>query len=209
LHILKENEEATVDDLSLELGLTPVTVRHHLDILRGEGLVAAPVVRRRKAPGRPQHVYTLTDGASTFFPKRYDQLANLLLDEMQSVVSPADLDAMMVRIGGQLAEEFTLTEEDCQDFGTRISSLVDFLNERGYLASWEREDSEGYLIHVANCPFEKVSEKHHEVCIADMTLLTHALGTQPERVAWAVSDEAHQCTYAVVPPQGRVNDEPE
>jgi predicted ArsR family transcriptional regulator len=207
LHILKENEEATVDDLSQDLGLTPVTVRHHLDILRGEGLVAAPVVRRRKAPGRPQHVYTLTDSASKFFPKRYDQLANLLLDEMQSMVSPADLDAMMARIGGQMAEQFTLTEADCQDFRTRISSLVDFLNERGYLASWENRDGNGYLIHVANCPFEKVSERHHEVCIADMTLLTDALGTRPERVAWAAGGEAHQCSYAVFPPDDGADSE--
>ena len=207
LHILKENEEATVDDLSQDLGLTPVTVRHHLDILRGEGLVAAPVVRRRKAPGRPQHVYALTDSASKFFPKRYDQLANLLLDEMQSMVSPAALDAMMARIGGQMAEQFTVAEADCQDFRTRISSLVDFLNERGYLASWEDQDGNGYLIHVANCPFEKVSERHHEVCIADMTLLTHALGTRPERVAWAAGGEGHQCSYAVSPPDDGADSE--
>ena len=42
LNILKERGQATVDDLSQELGLTAVTVRHHLDILRGEGLIASP-----------------------------------------------------------------------------------------------------------------------------------------------------------------------
>ena len=63
LEILKEKRQATVEELSEELELTPVTVRHHLEILRGEGLISAPSVLRRPGPGRPQHTYALTEAA--------------------------------------------------------------------------------------------------------------------------------------------------
>ena len=56
LEILKERKEATIDEivtaLSERIGkITAVTVRHHLEILRGDGLVAAPAVRRERLPG--------------------------------------------------------------------------------------------------------------------------------------------------------------
>ncbi|RLC67959.1 MAG: ArsR family transcriptional regulator, partial [Chloroflexi bacterium] len=95
LNILKERGQATVDDLSQELGLTTVTVRHHLDILQEEGLVAPPVARSRQSPGRPQYVYTLTREAGAFFPKRYAHLANQLLSEMRARFSPPEVEQMM------------------------------------------------------------------------------------------------------------------
>jgi predicted ArsR family transcriptional regulator len=89
LEILKESGEATVDEivtaLSERIGdITAVTVRHHLEILRGDGLVSAPAVRRRTTPGRPQHVYSLTDKALELFPNNYRNLAEELLFQLKS-----------------------------------------------------------------------------------------------------------------------------
>ena len=193
MRLLKESGRATVDELSRSLGLTPVTVRHHLDILRGEGLVAAPLVRRRKAPGRPQHVYTLTDDASEHFPKSYDHLASMILIELRSLLSPEELEQMMERIGERIASQADVPDE--ADFEGRLVSIVAYLNERGYLASWQMQEDE-YLLHIANCPFEQVSILHNEVCTVDMTMLTCLLGSQPERVTWA-SQTDRQCTYII------------
>jgi len=121
----------------------------------------------------------------------------MLLDEIRTAVPPEQLNEMLQRIGEQMARQFDADGQETHDLAARIKALVAFLNERGYLASWERQDPHTYLIHVANCPFEKVSEKHNEVCIADMTLLTCALGQRPERVTWAARGDSHQCTYVV------------
>jgi predicted ArsR family transcriptional regulator len=199
LRILKERDWATVDELSREIGLTPVTVRHHLDILRGDGLVAAPVVRRRNAPGRPQHVYTLTDTASSHFPKKYDDLASLLLREMRSRLSLAEMDQIMVTIGERIAEQAVLPP--LGDFGSRLSAAVDFLNEQGYLVRWERADAGKYVLHVANCPYERVVADYEGVCAIDMALLTRLLGTTPTRVQSFARDD-RQCTYELSSPGG-------
>ena len=199
LNILKERHQATVGELSRELGLTAVTVRHHLDILRSGGLVAHPFVHRRKTPGRPQYVYTLTEEASTLFPKRYDQLANLMLDEVHSYLSPAEVDQMMKRIGEHIADQAALPNEG--DFEARLIATVEFLDRQGYLARWERGDEGDYLLHIANCPYEQVARQYNEVCTIDLTLLTHLLGTSPQRITWAAQGD-HQCTYAIRPPGG-------
>ncbi|HEY3290500.1 MAG TPA: ArsR family transcriptional regulator, partial [Anaerolineae bacterium] len=72
----------TVDELADKLALTPVTVRHHLDILKTDGLIEVPEVRRRDAPGRPQYTFQLTPEALSFFPRNYQSFANLMLNEI-------------------------------------------------------------------------------------------------------------------------------
>lgn len=192
LHILKEREEATVDQLSQQLGLTPVTIRHHLEVLRGEGLISAPIVRRRRAPGRPQHVYMLTEVASAYFPKQYDQLACLILDELRERIPRADIEQMMEHIGQRLATQFQAPAE-AKVPDEWLGSLVTFLNGRGYLASWEAQNGH-YLLHIANCPYEQVAMAHPEVCGIDSTMLKSLLGTAPRRKSWAVQGD-RQCTY--------------
>lgn len=197
LNILKEREQITVEELSRELGLTAVTVRHHLDILRRKTLVAPPLIRRRKTPGRPQYVYTLTDKASSFFPKRYEHLANLLLDEMRSHLSPAEIDQMMRHIGERIASQAALADED--DFEARLIATAGFLDELGYMTNWEQRDGGGYLLYIANCPYEQVSRQDHEVCTIDSTLLTCLLDVHPQRLSWVAQGDS-QCTYVIHPP---------
>ncbi len=103
LEILKERGTATVEELGAELDLTPVTIRHHLDILRGEGLVQAPKVKRRDAPGRPQHIYALTDAADDYFPKNYAGFADLMLHEIRERVEPRELDSILRSMANRMA----------------------------------------------------------------------------------------------------------
>jgi predicted ArsR family transcriptional regulator len=196
LNILKERGQATVDGLSQELGLTAVTVRHHLDILRGEGLIASPLIHRRKTPGRPQYVYTLADKATSFFPKRYGQLTNLILDELRSHLSPAEMDQLMRDIGERIASQVNLSRKD--GFETRLIAATDFLNELGYMARWEQQTDGDYALHVANCPYEAVSHQDQQICTIDMTLLTRLLGTSPQRVSWSAQGD-QDCSYLIHP----------
>ncbi len=197
LSILKEQGQVTVSDLSDALGLTAVTVRHHLDIMRGEGLVAAPVAERCKSPGRPKHVYTLSEQASGFFPKRYKELVAQILDEMRARISADEIDQMMQRLGERLADHAVLPAG--MDFDRRVAVAIEFLDKLGYMPSWERSDDGSYLIYIANCPYEQISRQDDVVCKMDMALLTRLLGAPPRRISSA-SQGDHLCTYVVNPP---------
>jgi DeoR family suf operon transcriptional repressor len=193
LNILKQRGQATVDELSQELALTAVTVRHHLDILRGEGLIAPPLTRRRKTPGRPQYAYALAEKASGFFPKRYDHLAQLILDEVRACLPSEEVEQMMKRIGERIAS--TAAFSPSASLEARLTTAVDFINNLGYMARWE-SDGDGYLLHIVNCPYEHVSLHDDEICSIDHTLLTHLLGVPPERTSWSAHGDSH-CTYAI------------
>jgi len=196
LHILKERGQVTVNELSQDLGLTSVTVRHHIDVLRSEGLVAAPVARRSKSPGRPKHVYALTEKADILFPKRYSHLISQILDEVRAHFSPDEVDQMMNRIGERMADQAIIPADD--DFEARLVATIEFLDGLGYMPHWKRKpgDDGGYLIHIANCPYERAAHQDSEICDLDMTMLTRLLGVTPQRIASAVQGD-HQCTYAI------------
>ena len=196
LNILKEQGEATVKELSETLDLTTVTIRHHLDTLRRESLVAPPAVRHRKAPGRPQHVYSLTDEASEFFPKRYERLIDLMLVEMNALLSREQVQQMMECIGKRMVGRVTVP--DGAGFEERVAMAVDFMEERGYMAHWEKTKDGEYLVHVANCPYEAVARLHSEVCQIDLTLLKELLGPTLGEIS-RISGPARHCTYRVEP----------
>ncbi len=200
LNILKERGQATVQELSRTLELTTVTIRHHLDTLRRENLVAAPTVRRRKAPGRPQHVYTLTEDASDFFPKRYEPLIDLVLDEIRTRLSREEVKSMMASIGRRIACDVTVPAE--AGFEERVSIAVAFLDERGYMPGWEMDGSD-YLLHVANCPYESVAQRYSEVCGIDRALLIELLGPALGDLRRRF-DPPHHCTYLLKPAQDYV-----
>ena len=196
LEILKERGEATIDELSQALDLTSVTVRHHLDILRGEGLVEVPEVKRRATPGRPQYVYTLTDAADEHFPKNYAGFTNLMITEIKERFEPAELDHILRGMAHRMTAD-TPKPLPGELMEQRLSRLVTFLNSKGYIAKWEKaQETDGYYLHTTNCPYHDISHNHTQVCVMDMTLIAELLGTVPERVSWMSAGE-FDCTYHV------------
>lgn len=195
LDYLKQNGEATVDELASVLDLTSVTVRHHLDILRREALVAEPVVRHRSSRGRPQHIFTLTERASEHFPKNYDQLAGAVLDELKAH-SPQLANVIFQGVAARLSGE--APEAADGSWQERLERAVQFLNSRGYVARWEQTD-EGYLIHTSNCPYETLAGKHPELCQMDLALIGNLLGVVPQRVS-RLAEGATSCAYRVHEP---------
>ena len=74
----------------------------------------------------------------------------------------------------------------------------DYMDELGYMARWEPSPSGHYLIHVANCPYERIARETQKSCTMDVSMLTHLLGVAPKRIAWSAQGDP-QCTYAVSP----------
>ncbi len=82
LEYLQRQGRATVKELGKLLGLTSTGIRQHLTVLERDGLVDTHEKRGRV--GRPTLVYSLTEKADALFPKTYDALASVLLEEIRS-----------------------------------------------------------------------------------------------------------------------------
>lgn len=197
LEIMKRLGEVTVQDLSNELGLTSVTVRHHLEILRSEGYISDPEIVRSSRPGRPRFVYRLTSTAADLFPNNYSGLASALLGSIEECMAPAERDYLLERAAVRIAERSGALPEDP---AARVDSVVLFLNQQGYVSRWEesKEKKGLYLIYVSSCPYYHVSQDHRDVCQIDryMVQLLSGPGAEVTRLV----NEARNgglCTYAI------------
>ncbi len=198
LEIMREKGAATVDDLSRQLGLTPVTVRHHLDILRRDGLVAICEVRHRHAPGRPQYVYALTEAAAAYFPDNYSNLVSAVLNRIRDGLPPTAINAFFAEVGHELAQTAPplIPGETVEE---RLDRITAFLSSQGYVARWERNQG-GYVLHTYNCPYRHVAEAHQGLCVMDMRLVTELLGDLPVERLSRVVEGAPSCSYLIPEP---------
>lgn len=197
LSILREEKQATVEDLAEQLELTPMTIRHHLNVLQAQNLVVAAKVRRSKKVGRPRLVYTLTEVADDLFPQGYGRLARQLLSEVKETVGEEETGAMFRRMAERVAGDAPPAEEG-QTFEERLDQVSDFLDEQGFLSRWEKTD-DGYILTNVNCPYRRVSRLHSEVCVLDTELIWRLLGVEPERLSSMRAGEA-ACAFLLRPP---------
>lgn len=197
LEILKERKEATIDEivtaLSERIGkITAVTVRHHLEILRGDGLVAAPAVRRRSAPGRPQYVYTLTERAADQFPNNYQGLASGLLEQLKSQLPAAQVNQILNGVAEAMAEDAMVPDAPLE---TRLDHAVAYLDQHGYSASWS-ENGQGLILSITNCPYEQVSCGAPELCRMDKRLVDSLVGVTTRRISYQI-DGDETCSFLI------------
>ena len=82
LVLLKRTGSVTVEEAAGALAVASMTARQHLVGLERDGLVQSEKVRR--STGRPHFLYSLTPKGEEMFPRRYDLLAQILLDEVGS-----------------------------------------------------------------------------------------------------------------------------
>lgn len=199
LETFKEKGESTVEELVTALRertgkITAVTIRYHLDILRDEGLIETARLRRRRSPGRPQYVYTLTEQAQAFFPKNYQALTQHILAEIKRSLPSAQVNVIMESVAQRMAEEVASMPSDLSP-QERIAHIADYLSQKGYQASWEPDDETGdYLLHINNCPYHPVATEHTELCLMDAQLITMMLGTAAG-CASTIAQGKETCTY--------------
>ncbi|HEU0075868.1 MAG TPA: DeoR family transcriptional regulator, partial [Dehalococcoidia bacterium] len=80
LELLKRTGSATVEEAAGSLSIASMTARQHLLGLERDGLVQSEKVKRSN--GRPHFLFYLTTKGDEMFPRRFDVLAAILLDEV-------------------------------------------------------------------------------------------------------------------------------
>lgn len=214
LALLKRSGGSTVDELASALELARMTIRQHLATLERDNLITAHEVRR--PTGRPHFVYSLTDKGEETFPKRYDRLADMIIDEVALLdsseiegLSSTEKKALLFRklarrIAGQYAQQ--LEGESLEE---RVSAVVDILQAESGFAEWHKLPG-GFEIVGYNCPYRRVAESQDEVCVWHLELLSQLLGGRV-RAAEFQSRGADCCRFIVetsaLPPRkrGRLN----
>lgn len=198
LDILREAHESTVDEIVVQLRkrrddtITAVTVRHHLNELLRENLITSPHPRHRTSPGRPQHVYSLTDKAQQYFPSNYQSLASNLIAHLCENLPELQVNVILEGVADRMAAQSGI--KDCA-MEVRLAKVVNYLNEHGYNASWDAH-SDGYILKTTNCPYHNIAERGQQLCDMDMRLISSLLGVVP-RLLDRISSGSNSCAYLI------------
>ena len=99
LELIRRKGSASAEAIASDLGVTPNAIRQHLTNLERDGFVVSHPERR--ARGRPSLLFSLTERAHSVFPKRYGQLATMVLQEVQELSGPEALDEIFSRVAVQ------------------------------------------------------------------------------------------------------------
>jgi len=197
LEILKIERTATVEDLAGRLELTPMTIRHHLNVLQAQNLVAATKVRRSQKVGRPRLIYTLTEAADQLFPQNYGDLARRIVTELKETVGKEETRALFRRVASRLAKQAPPPAPG-QSFEDRLNQVARFLEGQGLITRWQKTE-QGYIFTNANCPYRQVAQEHGETCELDIALITELLGVEPKRQS-SLRQEELGCSYLLEAP---------
>jgi predicted ArsR family transcriptional regulator len=197
---LKRNGHRSIEELATAIGVAKMTVRQHLATLERDGLVESREVRR--PTGRPHLAFSLTDQGEEMFPKRYDRLAGLLLDEVsrldgQEIVglSPeAKKRLLFERMAARLQAQYEGRVAGKQ-LPERVAAVAQMLDEEGGFAEW-RSVSGGYEITDYNCVYRRVAEADSDLCDWHLTLLNGLLGSDV-RCSQFMAKGAQSCRFIV------------
>jgi predicted ArsR family transcriptional regulator len=194
LYALRRRGEGTVEQLADGLGITVSAVRQHLAALAELGLVASTEAPRAPGQrGRPLRLHHLTAAADPLFPKAYGELTNQLLgyldDESVQQVFLRRRDDRITSGRARLATKGS--------FAARVRELATILDEDGYLASFEQDGRDRFLVTEHNCAILSVAREHPHACSSEIEFIRAVLPEATvERTTHMVAG-AHSCTYEI------------
>src|SRR5260370_4391464 len=132
LELLRRKGHASAETIASDLGVTANAVRQHLTNLERDGFVVSHPERRRR--GRPSLLFSLTERADSVFPKRYGQLAPMVLQEVQAIAGPGALDEVVARIATRPAKAIAPTL-DGLDFDAKLHRVLAWISRGGMAAA--------------------------------------------------------------------------
>lgn len=192
LRALRVQDECTVKDLAEIVGISPVSVRHHLTHLQAEGLVQAKEVR--SGVGRPHHVFLLTDDGRERFPSRYFRLTNRLLGEIKDSISDEKVHELFSGIAHTLAEKYA-EQLKSLPLRERLQRLIELLSDEGFDAEMELKENR-VIIRELSCPYFRLAQQHPEVCLLDQAFIAKSLSLPVERVTCLTKGDSH-CAFSI------------
>jgi len=195
LELLRRRGRSSAETIANDLGVTPNAVRQHLTNLERDGLVASQP--ERSGRGRPSLLFGLTERADAVFPKRYGQLATMVLQEVQDMGGPEALDEIFARVAARHADAMQ-REITGLPFDDKLNRVVSWIGRAGTLVE-QSETSEGVRVTIHNCPFRNTALKFPQVCTITPQLISRLTGA-----AVSQSDSIHRrdpyCSFVVQRP---------
>jgi predicted ArsR family transcriptional regulator len=189
---IRAQGKCTVKELAQAVGISPVSVRHHLTRLQVDGMIASEEVRQ--GVGRPHHAFSLTSKALEMFPTRFFRLTNLLMDEIKANMSPEQVDVLLSRIAKSIVDDYKENFENLP-IEAGLPHLMELLSKEGFETRINLHQNQ-IIIQMLNCPYTHLPLDHPELCKIERTIIALALSL-PEELVKCEQDDAAYCVITI------------
>jgi len=176
---LRRRRSASAVDLAGEFGLSANAVRQQLVTLERDGYLAERSVRRGRT--KPTLEYSLTDGADSLFPQRYDRLLGAVLREVKSSFGSGGLETVIAKIGAREADRYR-SKLAAPDAKGRAIELAALLQNNGVEADVVETSAGTIELREHNCPYARTVGEHPEVCSIIHTVLHDTVSPDAKQV---------------------------
>lgn len=193
LHMLKTKGSLSVSDMALELGITEMAVRRHLNTLERDNLIQSTLVRQ--AMGRPTNIYSLSANADELFPRNYSHFTLDFLRDLREIDGTEKVEMLFRRREDRLEEAYR--KQIAGELEERVSKLAKLQNEKGYMVEWEKDEATGnYYIKEANCPIAQVAREFKQACNCELSLFRKVLDAEVEQTS-CMAYGGEKCVFEV------------
>lgn len=193
LDLLRRHGPLRIEEIIKHLGVTATAVRFRLN-----RLVAAGLVERDLEPngrGRPKHAYRASASAQRQFGQNYEELVQILWDEMMHSVPDAKIRRVLFgRVTERLANVYRSQLKAVQ-LEPRMLELELALSGQGIEAEIARDQTRGLpILRQHSCPYFSLAEKDRDICAMERKMLEKVLG-QGLTLSQCRLDGHHFCDF--------------
>jgi len=181
--VIRKHQVVTVSELNHFLEMTPANIRHHLSVLKEDGLVERIDSRKKLGRGRPEAVYAVSN---VFIEDGLETLIEGILKLWFSTISPDQVNQNIQALARHLAGDGVSVGNI--PINKKLTKCMSFLSDLYYKAQWEAGPS-GPHIKFGNCPYRKIIKRHPELCLMDKYLLEEFMGYKISQVSKLERDE--------------------
>ena len=194
LQVLLTRPKRTINELADEVGINPISVRHHIASLEADNLISSE--EEHHGVGRPRQVYSLTEAGMELFPTRYVRLTVRLLEQLKESMPGPMVGKLFAQIAQDLAKEMALDAQvENMTIEQRLELVKMALQKEGFNIEWEQLGDQ-YHIREISCPYYHVGQNHPEVCAVDQILISTILSVPAEKIKCILNGDTH-CTYVI------------
>lgn len=196
LDVLKRRGRTTIARIARELGLNVETVRQHVGVLEGHGLLGR-VGTAGRGRGRPEVVYELTAEAERLFPRQEAELLRGLAEYLRETGNEALLGAFFERLLGERRAE-AMERVAHLEGRARLEETARIMSELGFMAEVD-DGVEMPALRLCHCPLRSLVDVSRVPCRAELGFVAELLGERPKRLDYMPAGSAC-CSYGAGAP---------
>jgi len=199
LYLLKMQGSSSATAIAKQLRVSPMAVRQHLQVLRGEKLVT--YYEERRPQGRPVKLWHLTEQSTTQFPDSHADLMVDLLRGVETVFGTAGLEKLLAERTQRQIQVYTAKSSQLaegKDWSARVKAIAHLRDQEGYMTQVIPQSDDALLLVENHCPIRSAAATCQLLCRSELEVFRTLLGSKVsiQRVEHILQGD-RRCAYLI------------